>query len=372
MPRPITATIHLSALKHNYDIARHHSGSAKVWAVVKANAYGHGLSFALQAFEKADGLALVEVDGAIKIRESGWTKPVLLLEGFFHAPDLPIVQQNQIDVVVHCHEQIDLLEQSYSARTISSVPPLRVHIKVNSGMNRLGFKSTDLGVAYQRLTALAAVRVVGLAMHFANADDAFNPYLPVSQQMHSFDLARAALKGAQLEISLVNSAANLLLKPPIQNDWARIGIMLYGGSPNKSPAADFGLLPAMTLSSELIAIQIVHVGESVGYGSRFVAAKPMRVGVVACGYADGYPRHAADGAPVLVSGVRTSLVGRVSMDMITVDVTDIADAKVGSPVILWGRGLPIDDVARAADTSGYELMCAVAQRVRMLADHGQN
>jgi len=361
MPRPITATIHLSALKHNYLVARQHGGAAKVWAVVKANAYGHGLSFALQAFQDADGLALVEVDGAIHIRKSGWTKPVLLLEGFFHASDVPLVQQYQIEVAVHCYEQIELLEQA----SLSADKLIRVHLKVNGGMNRLGFKSAEVLPAYQRLSAINGVKVVDLMMHFANADDALNLRLPVSEQLRQFEQARASLSNVELEISLANSAANLL-HDEIKNDWVRAGIMLYGGSPGKDSAASFGLLPAMTLSSELIAIQPILAGESVGYGSRFVATRPMRIGVVACGYADGYPRHAVDGTPVLVNGKRTRLVGRVSMDMITVDVTDIADARVGSPVVLWGEGLPIDEVAQSADTIGYELMCAVAQRVQLI------
>jgi len=362
MPRPICATIHLSALKHNYQIARQHAGSAKVWAVVKANAYGHGLHFALQAFDDADGLALVEVDGAIKIRQSGWNKPVLLLEGFFHADDLPLVVQHQIDVAVHCDEQIALLEQAGFAPS----DVIQVHLKVNGGMNRLGFKPDAVAAAFQRLSAISAVQVVELMMHFANADDPSNANLPLAEQLRQFEQARSTVHHSGLQISLANSAANLLDTPPV-NDWVRAGIMLYGGSSGKESAATFGLLPAMTLASELIAIQHIAAGESVGYGSRYVAAKAMKIGVVACGYADGYPRHAADGTPVLVNGVRTVMVGRVSMDMITVDVTDIPDARVGSVVTLWGQGLPIDDVARAADTIGYELMCAVAQRVQLVA-----
>ena len=363
MPRPIVATIHLSALQHNYQVARQHGGSARVWAVVKANAYGHGLHFALQALADADGLALVEVDGAVGIRRSGWSKPVLLLEGFFHAADLPVVAHHQIDVAVHCDEQIALLEQAVFA----GGEVLRVHLKINGGMNRLGFRPAAAQRAYARLCAIPAVRVVGLMMHFANADDAGNARLPVAEQLRRFEQAHNLLGAAPLDISLANSAANLL-DDTLRNDWVRAGIMLYGGSPGRDSASAFGLLPAMTLSSELIAIQSIEAGESVGYGSRYVAARPMKIGVVACGYADGYPRHAADGTPVLVDGIRTGMVGRVSMDMLTVDVTDIAGARVGSGVTLWGRGLPIDDVAACAGTIGYELMCAVAQRVQLIAE----
>ena len=366
MPRPITATIHLSALRHNYIIAKKYSDPAKVWAVVKANAYGHGLEFALKAFSHADGLALVEVDGAVKIRESGWQRPILLLEGFFHESDLALVQQHKIDVAVHCNEQINLLEQAFQTSAGSVGQVINVHLKVNSGMNRLGFKPADIAAAYQRLVAIGTIRVVDLMMHFANADDEFNPVLPVAEQIRRFNEAQNLL-GNTLETSLANSAATLLSKS-IKNDWVRAGIMLYGGSPGSADAADFGLLPGMTLSSEIIAIQSIEAGESIGYGSRFIATQPMRIGVVACGYADGYPRHAMDGTPVLVNGVRTRMVGRVSMDMITVDVSDITDAKVGSIVTLWGKGLPIDDVAQASDTIGYELMCAIAQRVQLIAE----
>jgi len=362
MPRPICANIHLSALKHNYQIARQHAGNAKVWAVVKANAYGHGLHFALQAFDDADGLALVEVDGAIKIRQAGWSKPVLLLEGFFHAEDIPLVAQHQIEVAVHSVEQIALLEQAVFAAS----DVVRVHLKVNGGMNRLGFRPAAVASAYERLCAIRAVQVVELMMHFANADDPLNARLPLAEQLHQFEQACASINQPGLHISLANSAANLLEKPLV-NDWVRAGIMLYGGSPGKQSASEVGLLPAMTLSSELIAVQDIEAGESIGYGSRYVAAKAMRIGVVACGYADGYPRHAVDGTPVLVNGQRTVMVGRVSMDMLTVDVTDLPDAQVGSVVTLWGRGLPIDEVAEAADTIGYELMCAVAQRVKLVA-----
>ena len=364
MPRPIRATIHLAALKHNYAMARTYAGTAKVWAVVKANAYGHGLEFALHAFADADGLALVELDNAIKLRQLGWTKPILLLEGFFHGDDLVLVQQYQIDVAVHCLDQIELLEQEHLSADGGVV---NIHLKVNGGMNRLGFKPAEIPAAYQRLCAVKTLRVVELMMHFANADDELNPRLPVTEQLRRFALAQASLGDVPLDISLSNSAANLLI-PSIKNTWVRAGVMLYGGSPAATSPAAFGILPAMTLHSELIAIQHIQEGDAVGYGSRFVADKPMRIGVVACGYADGYPRHAKDGTPILVAGVRTRLVGRVSMDLITVDVTDIPEAKVGSPVTLWGKGMPVDEVARASDTIGYELMCAVGNRVQLVAD----
>lgn len=367
MPRPITATIHLSALKNNYSVARQYANNAKAWAVVKANAYGHGLEFAKQAFEHADGLALVEIDNAIKLRAMGWNGPILLLEGFFHAIDLPLVREHRFEIVVHCIEQIEFLEEVFGHEPVADSEPIRVHLKVNGGMNRLGFKPNDIAAAYQRLAAIKSVLVVELMMHFANADDESNPRLPVVEQLRRFELARANLGDIKLSISLSNSAANLL-NPSLNNSWVRAGVMLYGGSPNGGNADRFGLSPGMTLSSELIGVQDIQEGEVVGYGSRFVASKAMRIGVVACGYADGYPRHAVDGTPMLVEGIRTRLIGCVSMDLITVDITDIPQANVGSTVTLWGKGLPIDEVARSAGTISYELMCAVGHRVQLVAD----
>jgi alanine racemase len=240
--------------------------------------------------------------------------------------------------------------------------PVDVHLKMNSGMNRLGFKPEAFRAAYARLRAIDAVRNITLMTHFANADDSINPALPLSEQMRRFNGATEGLTGQR---SLSNSAADLL-HPEAAADWVRPGIMLYGGTPGDRSAAEFGLRPAMTLASKIIGMQEVSAGDAIGYGSRYVADKPMKIGVVACGYADGYPRHAPNGTPVIVDGVRTGIVGRVSMDMITVDLTPVAGARVGSAVTLWGDGLPIDEVAHAAGTIGYELMCGLAARVQMV------
>jgi alanine racemase len=239
--------------------------------------------------------------------------------------------------------------------------PLDVHLKMNSGMNRLGFKPDRFAAAYARLRAIPVVRQITFMTHFANADDVSNPSLLLSEQVRRFQGGIVGLSG---ELSLSNSAATLL-HPELVTDWVRPGIMLYGGTPGGKTAQEFGLLPTMTLTSEIIGTQDIAAGDAVGYGSRFVADKPMKIGVVACGYADGYPRHAPDGTPIIVDGVRTSMVGRVSMDMITVDLTPVPGAHVGSAVTLWGEGLPIDDVAHAAGTIGYELMCALAPRVQV-------
>jgi alanine racemase len=356
MPRPLTATIDISAMRHNLNLARKHAAGSKAWAVVKANAYGHGLARGMKAFAEADGLALIELEGAVQLREIGWTKPILLLEGCFEAADLAVVERHGLDVVIHCDEQIDMLE--------SAAPqvPIRAHLKMNSGMNRLGFRPAAYPGAYARLRALASVRDISFITHLANADDPENPRMPLAEQVRRFRQVCAALPG---ERSVSNSAANLM-EPELSPDWVRPGIMLYGGTPGGKSAGEFGLRPAMTLESEIIGIQVIEAGDAVGYGSRFVAPQRMRIGVVACGYADGYPRHAPNGTPVLVNGRRTGIVGRVSMDMLSVDLAGISDARVGSKVTLWGDGLPIDDVANAAGTIGYELMCALAPRVRVV------
>jgi alanine racemase len=305
------------------------------------------------------------------LRQAGWTKPILLLEGFFHEEDLPLVRRYQIDIAVHNTEQIDVLTE-FSLRDAGKI---RVHLKINGGMNRLGFKPDHAAAAFLRLQAIAGVEVVDMVMHFANADDEFNVNLSLKEQLRRFALAQDAvavhapilgpITGSLLPKCLSNSAA-ILLQKGLKTDWIRAGIMLYGGSPTDVPSTAFGLRPGMTLRSELIAIQELEAGDAVGYGSRFVAPAAMRIGIVACGYADGYPRQAPNGTPVLVDGVHTVLVGRVSMDMLTVDLTPVPQAHVGSSVVLWGEGLPIDDVAHAAGTIGYELMCAVAQRVPLV------
>ncbi|MDN2709253.1 alanine racemase [Janthinobacterium sp. SUN118] len=358
MPRPLIATIHLDAMQHNLARARACAQGAKVWAVVKANAYGHGLERAMRGFAQADGLALVEVDYAVRLRELGWTKPILLLEGFFDASDLPVMAQYGLSGSVHCVEQIAMLEAARLPR------PIDVQLKMNTGMNRLGFTPQAVAAAYARLRAMPHVGTITLMTHFANADEAAPTRMPLAQQMLRFEAGAASI-GTPLPRSLCNSAGLLLHR--LDSDWVRPGIMLYGGTPSGAPggtsAQAFGLLPTMTLRSSIIGIQDIAAGEVVGYGSRYEAAGNVKVGVVACGYADGYPRHAPEGTPVLVDGVRTVLIGRVSMDMLMVDLTPVPGARVGSSVTLWGQGMPIDEVALAAGTIGYELMCALAPRV---------
>ncbi len=354
MPRPIHAGFRLSALRHNLAVARRHARQSKVWAVVKADAYGHGLLRVAQALADADGYALLDLHDAVRLREAGISKPIALLEGVFAPADLTIVDHYALTPVVHDAEQILMLEH---ARLAS---PIAVLLKLNTGMNRLGFGGTQVRTAYSRVEASGKVAAILLMTHFADADGAAG----VSAQMARFAEWTAGLKG---EATLANSAA-LLRYPETHADWVRPGIMLYGCSPfAEVSAAALCLQPAMTLASEIISIQDLKPGDRVGYGATFAAQRPMRIGVVACGYADGYPRHAPglndENTPVVVAGKRTHTVGRVSMDMLCADLSEIPQARVGSPVILWGEGLPADEVAAAAGTVSYELLCALAARV---------
>ena len=350
-------------MQHNLARACACAGAARVWGVVKANAYGHGLERGMRGFADADGLALIETDNAVRLRTLGWTKPILLLEGIFDAADAALLDAYGIESAIHCEQQIALLEQSSFSR------PIDVHLKMNTGMNRLGFAPDAFAAAHARLRAIPAIRTITLMTHFANADELEHPRLTMREQLRRFHAGADGIAGPR---SLSNSAGVLhqpQLGDELGGDWVRPGIMLYGGTPGGKSAAEFGLRPTMTLASELIAIQQLAAGDTVGYGSRFTSSGPMTIGVVACGYADGYPRHAPHGGPVLVDGVRTSLVGRVSMDMLAVDLTGVAGARVGSRVVLWGAGLPIDEVAAAAGTIGYELMCALAARVHVVEEH---
>jgi alanine racemase len=281
----------------------------------------------------------------------------MMMQGMFEPIDLDVISQYQLQPVVHNHEQLEILSK---ARLET---PLHVHLKINSGMNRLGFLPEQTRDAYNRLAAMPAVGAISLITHFANADSRdVSP--DVATQVATFKKHTADI---QADISLSNSPA-ILMHPEVRGDWIRPGVMLYGGSPGGGDAASFGLKAAMTLSSRVIAVQSIRAGDSVGYGSLFRAERDMRIGIVACGYADGYPRHAPSGTPMLVSGVRCATVGRVSMDMLCVDLTPVPQATLGSEVSLWGKAstgevLSIDEVAFAAGTVSYELMCALASRV---------
>ncbi len=356
MTRPLTATIDIRAMRHNFSVVRSSVPNAKAWAVVKADAYGHGLERAVRAFSDADGLALIEIDHAIDLRKNGWRKPILLLEGFFNADELPELAEHDISFAIANDEQMAILEKAALSK------PVDVHLKMNTGMNRLGYQPSGYRAAYERLSRIPSVKRISCMTHFANSEDPGHLKLPVTEQLRRFDMATEGLPG---ERNLSNSAG-ILLHPHIRTDWVRPGIMLYGGTPGGKTAEEFGLIPAMSLDSEIIQIQHIRKGDSVGYGSLFTAETDMAIGVVACGYADGYPRVAPEGTPVIVDGVRTRLVGRVSMDMLTVDLTPVRNAHIGSRVNLWGKELPIEEVAAAAGTVGYELMCALSSRPQII------
>jgi len=368
MPRPILATIRPQSLVHNLAAVRARAPDARVWAVVKANAYGHGIERVFEGLRSADGIALLDLNEAQRVRDLGWRGPVLLLEGVFEQRDLELCSRLNLWHTVHCESQIDMLAAHKTNE------PHRVFLKMNSGMNRLGFKPSQYRSAWTRLNALPQVDEISLMTHFSDADGPRG----VAEAMARFAAVTHDLPG---ERSLSNSAATLRhtvsaalaqahAQTLVASDWVRPGIAMYGSAPDypQNTAAGWGLLPAMTLSAKIIAVQQLEAGDTVGYGSSFVAPGAMRIGVVACGYADGYPRICPTGTPVLVDGVRSRTIGRVSMDMLTVDLTDLGAAGQGSDVTLWGSAangasLPIDEVAAMADTVGYELMCALAPRV---------
>lgn len=356
MPRPLLATIHTAALANNLAVARRHAPHSKIWAIVKANAYGHGLARAFPGLRATDGFGLLDLEEAAKLRELGWAGPILLLEGFFRPTDIDVIDRYSLTTTVHCDEQLRMLEMARLSK------PVNVQLKMNTGMNRLGYTPQKFRTAWERARACPGVGQIILMTHFSDADSGRG----IAEQLEAFERGAEGIAGAR---SLANSAGTLW-HAQAHFDWVRPGIMLYGASPCGLTSAieGLGLQSAMTLASELIAVQTLTPGQTVGYGSTFSAKGPMRIGVVACGYADGYPRCAPEGTPIVVDGVRTRIVGRASMDMITVDLTPCPSANVGSRVELWGAKLPIDDVAQACGTIGYELMCAVAQRVPVRAE----
>ena len=378
MPRPIRALIDTAALNHNFNALKRglamsqatRQAPTKIWAVVKADAYGHTLDAAIAAFAQADGLAMLDFQEAARCRQAGWEKPILMLEGLFGREDLDVAVELGLTLVVHEQRQLSLLEQAQAEK------PFNIYLKMNTGMHRLGFEAADYLQAYARLQALQQVGKVGDITHmthfaYAEREDGINEPMAVFKE---------AVQGLRGHWCVSNSAATLAHSNPLSQQWVppdielwlRPGICLYGGSPfERRPAGEFELKSAMTLKSELISVRQVRAGEGVGYGHTFIADKPMMVGVVACGYADGYPRHAPTGTPIAVGGFRTRLVGRVSMDMLTVDLSDLPNSMVGDEVVLWGEGGPTaDEVAHAAGTISYELLTAVTARVpRRLISH---
>lgn len=347
------AIIDLGALSHNFDRVKQLAAGSKVLAVLKANAYGHGMLPVAQALKHADALGVARIDEALALRAGGITKPIVLLEGFFHPDELQQVVASNLQLVIHHREQAEAL----LAATLDA--PVRVWLKIDSGMHRLGIYPHEFNELYQRLNHSSNVQgPMRLMTHFASSDELQNP--ATAQQVQLF---QHTIQGASGELSLANSAA-VLNWPQSHTDWIRPGLMLYGVSPMAQLCgADHELKPVMTLCSSVIAVRKVNAGDAVGYGGSWIATKPTQLAVVAMGYGDGYPRSAGNNADVLINGQRHPIVGRVSMDMITVDIGDAA-VTVGDKVVLWGADLPVEEIAGRVDTIPYELLCNITSRVQ--------
>ncbi len=353
--RRTQVSINLAALRHNLQVVRRAAPSCRVMAAVKANGYGHGLVRVAQALYDSDGFGVACIDEALQLRAAGITASITLLEGFYHADEIPLIAEHRLDLLLHHESQIAALEQA------SINVPIRVWLKIDTGMHRLGVSPACAASLWQRLQAHPRLQPLGQMTHLACADDLQHP--ATHRQLEDFSRSTAGLSG---ERAIANSAG-ILGWPETHADWVRPGIMLYGVSPFiGGRAAEHDLRPVMTLSSELIAVNMVQAGDTVGYGGAWTCPEAMPVGVVAAGYGDGYPRHAPNGTPVLVNGRRVPLIGRVSMDMVCVDLRGQPDARIGDPVVLWGEGLAVEEVAEAAGTIAYELLCSVTQRVALV------
>jgi len=355
MTRPARAIINLAALRHNLDQVRQHAPDSKVIAVIKANGYGHGILRAAEGLKEADAFAVACIEEAKQLRDAGYQHRILLLEGVFQKQELASVIELTLEMVVHNSEQISWLEQA------DLESPITVWLKIDSGMHRLGVSPEDFSESWSRLQSCVNVNDEIIVMtHMACADDRSS-----ESNLKQLALFKQATNSVQSPKSISNSAALMSIKEA-HVDWVRPGIMLYGSSPFiGSIANDENLQSVMTLRSELIAVHDFKRGDKVGYGEHWVCPENMRVGVVAIGYGDGYPRHATNDTPVLVKGIKTNLAGRVSMDMITVDLRSIPDAVIGDEVVLWGEGLPIEQVADSVGTISYELMCHITPRVHI-------
>lgn len=348
------AVINLSACRHNLSVAKQAAPDSKCIAIIKANAYGHGMVEIAQVLSHADAFAVARIEEAIVLRDAGITTAILLLEGFFSDNELALVQKYKLDSVIHTEEQLQLLKQAKGEA-------ITVVVKVDSGMHRLGFYPNDIKNIQQRLEKCTCInQPIKYMTHFSNADDKQDD--KTLKQIENF---YQSIEGLSInEISLANSAG-ILGWPQSHATWNRPGIMLYGVSPFiNSTASEHNLKPVMTLSSKIISVKKVKKGESIGYGGTYICDKDKTVGIVAIGYGDGYPRHAKTGTPVLVNNKRCSLLGRVSMDMICVDLSEQENVNIRDSVILWGEGLPVEEVALCSDTIGYELLCGVTNRVK--------
>jgi len=351
----IRAAIDTAALRHNLSRVREIAPASRVLAVLKANAYGHGMVAVAGALASADGFAVARLTEAITLRAAGHSHRIVLLEGVQGADQLNVAAHNGFELVVHQPEQIALLE-AWRGRHL-----FRIWLKIDTGMGRLGFRPGELPPALKRLAdCRTIVRPIALMTHLAEAEMPDNER--TRAQLECFDRITAGLPG---ERSIANSAG-LIGWPASRADWVRPGLMLYGISPFAgSTGADLGLRPAMTLESRVIAVRELAVGDRVGYGGAWTARRATRIAVVAAGYGDGYMRNTANGTPVLVNAMQAMLAGRVSMDMLTIDVTDLPQVAIGDPVVLWGSGVPVETVAAAAGTIPYELVCRVSERVHI-------
>lgn len=352
--RAATAVINCQALVNNFAVIKSLAPNAKILAVLKANGYGHGLERIAKALPTADAFGVARIDEALALRAAGITQPIVLLEGFFSPDDLPILAVNDFQTIVHNDEQLHAITQAILER------PLKVWLKIDTGMHRLGIAPSDFSRYFQTLNQCSNVQQpLVLMSHLSCADDKNDT--TTTEQLSLFN---QLTQNEQNEKSLANSAA-IYAWPETHFDWIRPGLVLYGVSPMLDSSAPTGILPVMTLQSSLIALRKLTAGETVGYGSAWQCKQDTIIGVVAIGYGDGYPRHAKNGTPVLINGRRVSIIGRVSMDMITVDLGDNSQDKVGDLATLWGQGLPVEEIAKYADTIPYELLCNITRRVKV-------
>jgi len=360
MSRATQATINLNALRHNLGCVKQIAPNSKIVAIIKADGYGHGIVRVAKALDGADLLGVASLEEALELRSKGIRKPIILLEGVFEIAEYSKAGLQNAEVVIHHLTQLEMLEE-YARTASNAASRISVWLKIDTGMHRLGFNPGEVPTVWQRLQAIPLVKEVYCMTHLANSD---NPKDMVTKmQLQLFNKATQGMNSAK---SVANSGG-ILGWPDSHFDFVRPGIMLYGVTPfNSGTGLDHNLQPVMTLSSQLIAVNQHKKNSAVGYGGTYVCPHNMPVGVVAIGYGDGYPRHAKNGTPVLVNNKRVPLIGRVSMDMICVDLSEQPDAKVGDPVILWGEGLPIEEIARSADTIGYELLCHVTHRVKFV------
>ncbi len=356
MTRPARALIDIKALRANLQRVRAAAPRARVLAIIKANGYGHGIIRVAESLHEADAFGVACLEEGVLLREAGIAHPIVLLEGFFEAAELAEIARNHLSVVVHHEHQLRLLEKAALAR------PLSVWLKIDTGMHRLGFAPEQASAAWQRLRACRnVVPRIRLMSHFANADDRGDPL--TERQLALF---ASTVEGMDGERSLANSAG-ILGWPQSHADWVRPGIMLYGASPfGDSTGGDEGLQPVMTLSSRLIAVNRFRKGDPIAYGGVFVCPEDMAVGVVGIGYGDGYPRVIAESTPVWMRDRRVPIIGRVSMDMLCIDLRTMPNASIGDEVELWGRHLPVEEVARHASTIAYDLLCGITQRVSIV------